>query len=186
LEQAEEQSLFENDDGESQNNEHINQGKVSLKQYMNYWRSGTSVYGLFFLIFLFIATQSLVSGSDYWVTICIARDTHPKNSSFSSISQIEYFISDTTNNCLGTYTILVSGLFLIALTRSIYYFDIARRASKKVHESMLHSTMHARMNFYRHTPAGRIINRCVARRVQRMVFLTDPFMFAGSRVICWL
>lgn len=137
--------------------EHIAHGQVSLSQYLQYWTSGASAFRCTVLILLFLLTQALVSGSDFWVSVCIARDDKPN---FAD-SRWPNDASSILQNCLGTYTILVSCLFVIALARSLLYFNVARRASKALHKAMILSTMHAKMSFFLSTPTGRIINRCV-------------------------
>jgi ATP-binding cassette, subfamily C (CFTR/MRP), member 4 len=143
--------------------EHVAHGQVSLSQYLQYWTSGASTLRFTVLILLFLLTQTLVSGSDFWVSVCIARDHEQRSNSSNDSRQAteSNLMSLIVQNWLGTYTILVSCLFVIALARSMLYFNVARRASKSLHKAMILSTMHAKMSFFLSTPTGRIINRCV-------------------------
>jgi ATP-binding cassette, subfamily C (CFTR/MRP), member 4 len=142
--------------------EHVAHGQVSLSQYFQYWTSGASTLRFTVLILLFLLTQALVSGSDFWVSVCIARDNERSNSSaVFRWAKESNWMGLILQNWLGTYTIVVSFLFLIALARSMLYFNVVRRASKALHKAMILSTMHAKMSFFLSTPTGRIINRCV-------------------------
>ncbi|XP_059490473.1 probable multidrug resistance-associated protein lethal(2)03659 isoform X2 [Neocloeon triangulifer] len=134
-------------------NENQRRVRLPLSQYLLYWTKSGSFTCLFLLIFLFFLTQTIVSVSDFWVTVCIGKDNNASN--FIN----NFLASDSVFNCLNVYLALMTLLFTLALARSILYFRILKNSSINIHKSMLSSVLSAEYEFFIKTPSGTILNR---------------------------
>lgn len=57
------------------------------------------------------------------------------------------------------YTVLIVGLILGTLLRSLTFFKMAMIASKNLHNKMFHALLKAPMRFFDTNPSGRVLNR---------------------------
>lgn len=57
------------------------------------------------------------------------------------------------------YGLIMASLFVVALTRSVSFFNFCATASKNLHDSMFRGLVSTRMRFFDVNPSGRIMNR---------------------------
>lgn len=57
------------------------------------------------------------------------------------------------------YSIVVSSIFIIGLTRSFVFYNICIRCSQRLHDFMFGALVRANMRFFDTNPSGRILNR---------------------------
>lgn len=60
---------------------------------------------------------------------------------------------------LTVYGLLGLGYAILSFIREGIIFSGSLRASRKVHQELLHSVLHAKFRFFDSTPIGRIMNR---------------------------
>ncbi|EFX68457.1 ATP-binding cassette, sub-family C, member 4 [Daphnia pulex] len=126
-------------------------GSVSLKVYWEYFRSGGSCIYLLLFTFTCLLTQILFSGSDYWLTLWTNAEelrtrqgNVSENSSFSNITEAdfsnvtdeikengpfsgEWWKEPDTYTGIYIFTILIVGVFIFSMIRTIHYFLIAHQ-----------------------------------------------------------
>lgn len=149
-----------------ENVEEMSKGKVKGSVALNYIKAGSNYFIIAFLILLFVITQVVVSFSDYWVSFFTnqeeLRDFYnnqlnisPLNSTI--ISNLESLVSRDT--CIYIHGGLVVGIFVIAITRSVFFYQATIKASQKLHDGMFEGIISTTMRFFHINPAGRILNR---------------------------
>lgn len=65
----------------------------------------------------------------------------------------------STETCIVVYSILITLIFIIAITRSISFYSVCIRASKRLHDQMFEAIISTTMRFFHLNPSGRILNR---------------------------
>ncbi|PNF14801.1 putative multidrug resistance-associated protein lethal(2)03659 [Cryptotermes secundus] len=154
-------------------------GSVTSKVYGTYLRSGGNWCIILTTVLLFILTQALASGCDYWITYWTnieemqfgLRDWdnvngslangYSVNESLTNDTSVENTLPDTLSRemCIYIYTAVTVGTILVTLMRSITFFSVCMRASIHLHDSMFRSITRATMYFFNTNPSGRILNR---------------------------
>lgn len=144
-----------------QTNELESDAKTSAKIYWIYLKSGAGLILLSTLTISNMITQTLFTGSDYW----LSQWTHyHQNMDIKKINQNFTFnksslIDSNENNNLIIYSSLVSCLFLFSLLRTSLLFTICMRASVNLHNRLFESLIRAKISFFNKTPIGIILNR---------------------------
>ncbi|XP_059609695.1 probable multidrug resistance-associated protein lethal(2)03659 [Phlebotomus argentipes] len=123
--------------------EKTSEGVIDGSIILQYLRSGASICVLLVIVMLFLQTQIIASASDYIVAIW----TH----------QGEFH--EPTNYYLILNGCLVGSIFLLAIIRSIGFYEICIKASQELHNCMLKGVIGATMHFFETNPSGRILNR---------------------------
>ncbi|XP_051862486.1 probable multidrug resistance-associated protein lethal(2)03659 isoform X2 [Drosophila albomicans] len=122
------------------------EGKISLGLYKEYFTAGSSWLMISFMVFLCLGTQIVGSASDvflsYWVD---------KNKNAASID------SDPVD--IYYFTALNMAVIIFTLVRTLLFYKLAMRSSKKLHNSMFRGITNAAMYFFNTNPSGRILNR---------------------------
>ena len=121
------------------------EGQIGWDVYKRYISAGGNT--IFYLIapLAFIATQSIQTGSDFW----LARWSNHLYDSHSF----------STGFWLGIYGMLVgcSTMAMVARTTTMSLFGI--RSSRRLHHDLARSILSKSIGWFDRTPAGRIINR---------------------------
>ncbi|XP_046447926.1 ATP-binding cassette sub-family C member 4-like [Daphnia pulex] len=158
-------------------------GSVSLKVYWEYFRSGGSCIYLLLFTFTCLLTQILFSGSDYWLTLWTNAEelrtrqgNVSENSSFLNITEAdfsnvtdeikengpfsgEWWKEPDTYTGIYVFTILIVGVFIFSMIRTIHYFLMCMISSIHLHNRMFQSIIRAPLLFFDQNPVGRILNR---------------------------
>lgn len=65
----------------------------------------------------------------------------------------------TSDLCVSIYGGLIAGIFIVAITRSITFYNVCIRASQNLHDNMFCGIITTTMRFFNLNPSGRILNR---------------------------
>ncbi|XP_037896202.1 multidrug resistance-associated protein 4 [Glossina fuscipes] len=125
-------------------------GGVSLRVWNAYFRAGSTLVGLSFMVFVMLLSQIVCSGSDYFVNIWTQQEY------LRSINETTIL---TTYECLYIYGALIVGVVIMTIFRGFLFFKVCMHASKILHDRMFYSILHAVMKFFDSNPSGRILNR---------------------------
>ncbi|KDR22129.1 probable multidrug resistance-associated protein lethal(2)03659 [Zootermopsis nevadensis] len=164
-------------------------GSVSSKVYGAYLRSGGNCCVILTVVVLFVTTQLLASGCDYFITYwtnieekhfelqnasktnnsfesgrnmneSFTNNSFAKNSSESDILEDSPMLAMLSRDtCIYIYTAVTVGTIVASLARSYMFFKACMRASCRLHDSMFRSITRATMYFFNKNPSGRILNR---------------------------
>ncbi|CAG9833829.1 unnamed protein product [Diabrotica balteata] len=142
--------------------EQSSKGKVGGSLLLKYILAGSNVLAVLILVILFLGTQLAASGVDYWVSYWVnVEEIRNSTESFNSTTSkfIIPSIELTTNNCLYIYAVLLGSLFVLAMSRSFFFYKLAMLSSQKLHSTFFNNIIGATMRFFDTNPGGRIINR---------------------------
>ncbi|GAB0087981.1 hypothetical protein DMENIID0001_023540 [Sergentomyia squamirostris] len=123
--------------------EKSSEGVVDGSIILQYLKSGASSCILILVAILFIQTQVVASISDYFVAVWTHQGEYHEATNF-------YLI---LNGCL------VTSIFVLAIVRSVSFYEICIKASQQLHDSMLKGVIGTTMHFFETNPSGRILNR---------------------------
>ncbi|KAJ6642102.1 ATP-binding cassette subfamily C member 4 [Pseudolycoriella hygida] len=147
--------------------EDVSKNKNQDSAFISYFRSGANVWSLTSLFMLFLLSQVLASGCDFWVAFWTAqeenRNFQRNELAFSddrNISQTDNSVTGvlTTYLCMFIHGVLVTALFIVALARSIGFYTICLRAAHKIHNAMFKGIISTSLRFFDTNPIGRILN----------------------------
>ncbi|KAL7050851.1 hypothetical protein ACKWTF_004247 [Chironomus riparius] len=158
--------------------EKSSEGSISWKYYIAYIK-GTGGYtvGIIILI-MFVLTQLLASAGDYFLTYWVSKEEE-RNSLKQSERTLELVSNNSTSDSILSkiipyffegvvydrsidiyiFSALVVSTVIITLSRSFFFFSVAMRASRKLHDAMYLGITNATMLFFNLNPSGRILNR---------------------------
>ncbi|CAF3301704.1 unnamed protein product [Rotaria sp. Silwood2] len=100
-------------------------------------------FGLLFLIFIIIASETLYDATNRWLSVWSAKQYALQHSS--------------SDACI--YLGLTLGTLVTALVRAIYFYYIMLCGSNYFHNSMLSGILYTSLHFFASNPSGRILNR---------------------------
>ncbi|KAH8365091.1 hypothetical protein KR084_001279, partial [Drosophila pseudotakahashii] len=135
---------------EKVNKEHQNSGRIGSEVYKKYFQAGGGLFAFFVMISCSILTQVLVSWGDYFLSYCKAMAQN-------KIGNLEDIGSEQMDIYIFTLTILFS--VLMTSTSSMLLFNMAKKASIRLHNSIFIAITRAPMNFFRMNDHGMILNR---------------------------
>ncbi|XP_020609632.1 multidrug resistance-associated protein 4-like isoform X3 [Orbicella faveolata] len=137
------------------------EGAVSSKTYLAYFRAFHNLGTACVVIFLFALCQVVAMLADWWLSYWsnaeesyhLAKYQQTENSTTTAASKPDLALY------LGIYGGLVVGLFLLSLICIELYYTLTVVASKNLYDKMLTSLMRAPMYFFDNNSIGRILNR---------------------------
>jgi ABC-type multidrug transport system fused ATPase/permease subunit len=168
------------------NEETKSEGSVDFKVYVLYLASMGPWWYWVIVTTVFLLQQVGAVATSVWIrewatkystsdsthTVSMVRMSGYSGSCFASgtcswalpVSKAEVVISTTGSNVdvwyyLGVYALLGAIYVLLSFIREITVFGGSIRASKQIHEQLLHNVMRAKTRFFDSTPLGRIMNR---------------------------
>jgi ATP-binding cassette, subfamily C (CFTR/MRP), member 4 len=159
------------------------EGSISWKYYLAYIKA-TGGYGIAFSVsFLFILAQISASGGDYFLTYWVDKEgersitsetsaladnltgTATSENKFSNdtfVEGLQSFLEGIVydrNIDIYIFSALTAMTVILTLSRSFFFFNVAMRASRYLHNAMYEGITKATMFFFNTNPSGRILNR---------------------------
>ncbi|KAJ2746581.1 Transporter of the ATP-binding cassette (ABC) [Coemansia sp. BCRC 34301] len=143
-------------------------GHVQWRVYSAYLRASGGMALWAALTALFLLTQGLQIAQDWWLREWAASYSRPAGDSSSAASPSDKSAlqelsagGDKVNLAyfIGIYAAIAVASTVLILGRSLLQFWSSLKASKGMHERLLHAILRAPVRFFDTTPAGRLINR---------------------------
>ncbi|KAK5647088.1 hypothetical protein RI129_005552 [Pyrocoelia pectoralis] len=139
--------------------EESSRGKVEGSLLAKYLLAGGNVFIVIVLCILFILSQGVACGVDYFVTYWVNIEEDRAEFVTRNDTLAEDFGEVDQNTCLYIHGALILSLFLVAFTRSMCFYKLAMRSSLNLHKSMFMNVVYTTMRFFDTNPSGRILNR---------------------------
>ncbi|XP_031634337.1 probable multidrug resistance-associated protein lethal(2)03659 isoform X2 [Contarinia nasturtii] len=143
--------------------EHQSTGAVNRNIYKSYLQSAESSILWAVVIAMFIIGQLSVSAIDVfiskWVDWEVELTTQNISSTDSAINVGNASIESDRENYLYVYTFLSVIVIYLVFQQAMSIYMLCLRASRRIHDKMLHAVVQAQMYFFNVNPSGRIINR---------------------------
>ncbi|KAJ2825755.1 Transporter of the ATP-binding cassette (ABC), partial [Coemansia erecta] len=155
-------------------------GHVQWRIYTEYIRASGGVLLWSMLALLFLIGQGLQVAQDWWLREWAASYSRPavhaqESAGRFSLSGVLRSLSDSAGvqsylpvastgkvdlgYFIGVYVAIALASVVIILGRSLVQFWSSLKASKVLHEKLLHTVLRAPVRFFDTTPVGRLINR---------------------------
>ncbi|XP_017887469.1 multidrug resistance-associated protein 4-like isoform X2 [Ceratina calcarata] len=135
-------------------------GKVSGKVYAGYFSAGGNCCVLFVVLMLLIVSQTLASGSDFFISQWVnMEEKYFKVTGADDVTEEDWGAPISREACIYIYSALIASTVVITLIRSAAVFVTSMRASKRLHDRMFRSISRATMLFFNTNVSGRILNR---------------------------
>lgn len=128
------------------------EGAVTINVYTEYARAAKSWLVVAVVFALFLATQTFMSGADYFVSIWTNWEEQERVAKDDSFEW-------STNTFVYCYAAIVVLLIVFILTRSFGFYLMCIRISANLHEMMYNGVVRAKMYFFNLSSSGRILNR---------------------------
>ncbi|KAJ3224277.1 Multidrug resistance-associated protein 4 [Clydaea vesicula] len=125
--------------------EKIQEGAVTVSTYTNYFKSGVTIYHLFFILFLFCFGQAASMITDWWISVWTNQSAaqQAENGAFNA----SLYVS------LAVFSVFSS------IFRSMFFFLVCLKCSKYLFLDMMNKILRSSLNFFEINPHGRILNR---------------------------
>ncbi|XP_017022525.1 probable multidrug resistance-associated protein lethal(2)03659 [Drosophila kikkawai] len=166
------------EDAEAEAGQMINQerqeaGRIGLGLYSKYFKAGGGFFAFFVMMGFCVLSQAMASLGDYflsyWVTkkgnVAAQAENNNTLSSKALESQLSLWMRDlgwsVDAEMLDTYifTLITVLTIVVTVARSFLFFNLAMKASIRLHNSMFRGITRAAMYFFNTNPSGRILNR---------------------------
>ncbi|XP_074031109.1 probable multidrug resistance-associated protein lethal(2)03659 [Leptinotarsa decemlineata] len=179
-EKQEEQLLDDDDQIQILQREEKGVGGISWHVYKSYMKAGGNILKVFLLCSVFLLSQVLESGAEYFVTFWVntLQWLSQRKHTTSAVKLIEFrnITEETTDpldsyedwwltpvftsdNTIIYYSVLILLLVVIVFTRSISFYRWCITASTRLHNQMFDNIVYSPMRFFTINPSGRILNR---------------------------
>lgn len=164
VEEALEEAEDEEDEDDTVNlkamQEETSKGKVKGNLLLRYISAGTNYVAVLILISLFLITQLIGSGVDYWVSYYVnVEEYRSGNITASDLENKPMPYRWSSEERLMVYGAGIVGLFIVAITRSVLFYKLAMLSSISIHQMTFENVIGATMRFFDTNPSGRILNR---------------------------
>lgn len=152
------------------NAEKMNKGEAKSEVYIKYFLAGGSWMSFCLLALMFVTSQLLNSGNDYWMmywnnaefirqkarTINFTRaENETRNEkSASSIFTLDDYGLLSTHSFIYIYAFLMFLVIVTSYTRTFYFFSVVCRASYNLHNEMFSNVLRSTMHFFNTNPSG--------------------------------
>ncbi|EAT33880.1 AAEL013854-PA, partial [Aedes aegypti] len=133
------------------------EGSIGYGVYKAYFKASGGYLVICLLMAAFILSQMAASGGDYFLTYWVNKE----ESRISTVSDDVTVPDDDDERLTDIYifSALTVATVVITLSRSMFFFQAAMRASRKLHDAMFNGVTRASMYFFNTNPSGRILNR---------------------------
>ncbi|XP_016989332.1 probable multidrug resistance-associated protein lethal(2)03659 [Drosophila rhopaloa] len=147
-------------------------GQIGMGLYSKYFKAGGGFFAFFVMMGFCVLSQGLASLGDYflsyWVTKKgkVADQYHNDTLASKELEpRLSIWLQDlgwpVDAEMLDTYifTVITVLTIIVTVARSFLFFNLAMKASIRLHNSMFRGITRAAMYFFNTNPSGRILNR---------------------------
>ncbi|XP_076255885.1 ATP-binding cassette sub-family C member 4-like isoform X1 [Rhynchophorus ferrugineus] len=146
-------------------------GKVTWNVYKSYLQAGGHIIKFVSLVFFFVVSQALASGTDYFLSIWVNWEQQNQgpivtNNMTENVNLIDTTLMNRFNSYLSEsdgfltiYAVLIVIVAVMLISRAILFFRFCITASINLHNNMFSKIVYASMRFFFLNPSGRILNR---------------------------
>ncbi|KAK9889087.1 hypothetical protein WA026_004359 [Henosepilachna vigintioctopunctata] len=135
--------------------EKMGHGKIKLRTYYEYVRSGGNLLQILFLISTFLIGHLIMFGGDYYVTYWVNIEQDFASSNSSNSTELPF----SRTNIIYIYSAITLGTIVFALAQTTFFMGFLTKASTNLHNTTFNRLIKATMQFFNLNPSGRILNR---------------------------
>ncbi|XP_011164281.1 probable multidrug resistance-associated protein lethal(2)03659 [Solenopsis invicta] len=134
-------------------------GRISLGLIVAYFKASKKPVLIALMMLIFIATQAISGGSDYFVAFWVNVETSSWHDMGNSTQVFQWEGPLSRDSMIYIYSATILAIILLFQSQTIVYFTVCMWSSVNLHSAMFRSILRATMYFYSTNPAGRILNR---------------------------
>ncbi|EDW89496.2 probable multidrug resistance-associated protein lethal(2)03659 [Drosophila yakuba] len=127
-------------------------GGIRLALYRKYFQAGGGLVAFLVMLTCSVLAQVAVTGGDCFLNYWVKKGS-------SAVAQGEREDMDSKNMDLYIYTLIIILSVILNLSYSFLLFNIAKRASIRLHNTILNRVIRASMHFFSMNKQGSILNR---------------------------
>ncbi|XP_060518772.1 probable multidrug resistance-associated protein lethal(2)03659 isoform X2 [Cylas formicarius] len=137
------------------------EGTVSFNIYKAYISASGHWLTIVMLVITFIVAQTFGSLCDYYLTWWVnGEQLKEEPTAGINILSPKFWLPPLTPvQRLAVYTMLISAVIVLTISRSLWFYRICMIASVTLHNEMFNKIVRATMRFFNVNPSGRILNR---------------------------
>ena len=119
------------------------EGSVTWGTFIQYFRSGVSIFSLVLVAFVMVLGQAASIGTDYFLSLWSNQSaaTQLSNGSFN----------------VAVWSGLVFATLIVSISRAEYFFYLCINCAKALHNKMLDGVTNAAIHFFETNPHGRLL-----------------------------
>ncbi|KAI1293713.1 ATP-binding cassette sub-family C member 4 [Halotydeus destructor] len=143
---------------------------AGARAYWVYIKSGAGPVILPVMVVIFVITQALFTGNDWWLSLWTDSQEVNFEAAHASLNdtngtQLQLvhtsFVDDYSfDENVYVYALQIAALFILSNTRTLLYFIMCMRASVTLHDNLFKAVVRAPISFFDMNPIGRLLNRC--------------------------
>ncbi|KAF2351830.1 ABC transporter type 1 transmembrane domain [Trinorchestia longiramus] len=163
VDEAKSKQLEEKSPDDKKYNELRSTGAVTGKIYLKYFLNAGHWILCLLLVFLNIATQVVFSSTDYWLSYWTNGEqlrgyvSSDGNTTYNSTDVPPGYLDTKTN--IIVYTSLVGSLFVLSMCRTVLFFVMCMRSSRRLHNKMFAAVIRVPIQYFDTHPIGQVLNR---------------------------
>nr|XP_016930743.1 probable multidrug resistance-associated protein lethal(2)03659 isoform X1 [Drosophila suzukii] len=135
--------------------EHQESGGIRLVLYKKYFQAGGGLIAFFTIMSCSFLAQILVSGGDYFLTYWVTKN---RNTTIQNQTEV-LGIMNSERMDINIFTLIIMLSVLMTSTSSILIYNMAKKASIRLHNSIFVGITRAPMDFFGTHEHGSILNR---------------------------
>lgn len=144
------ESIHEQYQEQQRTKEARQRGNIKGSTYSEYFKACGSMVLCYLVFFSFILSQLAASGADYFLTFWVNSEQQAKAEEVINSHRYLYIYS---------YLAIIIAIIVIALLRSMGFFEMCMKASIRLHKRMFISILTSPMKFFHTNTHGVILNR---------------------------
>ncbi|KAH8281369.1 hypothetical protein KR054_000152, partial [Drosophila jambulina] len=143
--------------------EHQQSGRIGLGLYKQYFKSGGGPLAFLVIIIVCVLSRGFISMSDCFLIYWVSKNQEGNDTLHSDLPsmwlQNTGWSLSTEQVDIGLFTLITVLSIVTTLASSILIFNLARKCSIGLHNSIFNAISRASMYFFNTNPPGRILNR---------------------------
>jgi len=134
-------------------------GRISRTTFFAYFKASKSPILITLMMLLFITSQAVATGSDYFVSFWVNIESTSWYEISNSTLGFQWEGPLSRYSMIYIYSAMIAAIILLWQFQTVVYFTVCMWSSVNLHSTMFRSILRATMYFYSTNPAGRILNR---------------------------
>ncbi|XP_017022566.1 probable multidrug resistance-associated protein lethal(2)03659 [Drosophila kikkawai] len=140
-------------------------GNIGLRLYKKYFKSGGGLLAFLVMITFFVVSRSLIALGDYFLVYWVGKKRNGALQESNDTLALDHTIQNTgwsmstEQKDIWLFTLITVFSIITTVTASFLIFNLARKCSIGLHNSIFNAISRASMYFFNTNPPGRILNR---------------------------
>ncbi|KAF2881307.1 hypothetical protein ILUMI_24863 [Ignelater luminosus] len=137
------------------------EGSVSKKVYLEYFKSGGGIKMILLVLAVAIAAQIATSWSEYFVSFWVDMEQELSGFKYNQTTNSTEFknLEEAHDSIMVQYSLVIFGAIALTFLKVFVFYILTCKASVNIHNAILKKIINAVMTFFDANLSGNIINR---------------------------